>query len=149
MIEITRMAESHIDQVYEIELTCFSIPWTKQEFFRELANKHAFYVVALENGAVVGYGGMWHIINEAHITNIAVGEICRGQGVGRMILNALIDEAEKREMIGLTLEVRVTNAAAKALYEKAGFTAEGIRPGYYADTREDAIIMWKHLVSDN
>ena len=140
------MRDEHLDEVFEIEKYSFVTPWTKEALRKDIAeNERAVYLVASENGSVVGYAGMWHIINEGHITNIAVKEDCRGRGVGGKIVAGLIEEARAREMIGLTLEVRISNIAAQRLYSKFGFAPEGFRKSYYEDTREDAVIMWKYL----
>ncbi len=148
MIKTEKMTLAHLMQVYEIELDCFTIPWTKNDFIKEISeNKMAIYVVAVdtETDNVVGYGGMWHIVNEGHITNIAVSPKHRQRGVGKIILSRLVEIAEEKEMIGLTLEVRVGNSAAMKLYSSFGFKVEGLRKNYYVDTKEDAIIMWKEL----
>ena len=151
MIKICDMEAEHLDGVYAIELNSFSIPWSKDELRKELSNKHAVYKVAKireANGPVntlAGYIGMWHIVNEGHITNLAVDEPYRRMGVGSLLLEALIDLAVEQEMIGLTLEVRMANAAAQRLYTKYGFKPEGIRKNYYSDTKEDAVIMWKYF----
>ena len=88
---------------------------------------------------------MWHVVNEGHIINVAVKEEKRRKGVGALLIKKLIEIALEKEMIGLTLEVRISNTAGQRLYHKFGFKAEGIRRKYYADTGEDAIIMWKYL----
>ena len=146
MIEILDMELSHLDAVYDIECGTSAIPWTKNDLRKEVTdNKHAQYKVASIDGIIVGYAGLWHIVNEGQITNIAVSEKYRRRGVASKLVEALIDMAREKEMIGLTLEVRVSNIAALNLYEKYGFKSEGIRKRYYADTGEDAIIMWKYL----
>ena len=146
MIHILEMTTEHIKEVHKIEEDCFSIPWSEKSFYDELTkNKMAIYIVAKENDEIVGYGGMWHVINEGHITNIAVKKQHRKKGIGTKIINALIDIAKEKEMIGITLEVRVSNDIAKSLYKKSGFIIEGIRKEYYDDNKEDAIVMWKHL----
>lgn len=147
-MQITPMNKSHIDGVYAIEKDCFSIPWSKRAFEQELENKLAIYVVAVEDNNVIGYGGMWHVVTEGHITNIAVHRDYRRRGIGDAIVKALIKIAEEREMIGLTLEVRKSNTAARTLYRNNGFRLEGIRPEYYEDNREDALIMWKYLIEE-
>ena len=170
MIYITDMTLDHLDAVYEIEVDSFSIPWSKNDIRKEIAeNKHAIYKVALlkimgsgdESPAgcgaaphgfkIAGYAGMWHVVNEGHITNIAVDEKYRRMGVGSRLIEALMTEAREKEMIGLTLEVRIGNTAAQKLYTKYGFKPEGIRKRYYADTGEDAVIMWKYFnnIEDN
>ncbi len=149
MINIVKMAENHISDVVDIENKCFKIPWTKSSFEKEIKNnKLAVYFVALDNekNRVVGYGGMWHVINEGHITNIAVKEEYRKRGIATKIIEKLSEFAMEKEMIGLTLEVRAKNYAAIKLYKKLGFYMEGIRPEYYSDTKEDAIIMWKYFI---
>ena len=145
-IIVTDMERGHLDEVFEIEKYCFVTPWTKESLRKELdENDLAIYLVATEGGKVVGYAGMWHVINEGHITNIAVCEERRRSGVGGMLVTRLIDLAKQRGMIGITLEVRISNLAAQQLYAKFGFMAEGFRKAYYEDTREDAVIMWKYL----
>ena len=145
-MNITDMTLDHLDAVYAIETCSFSIPWSKNALRKELENKHAIYKVALiEPSDIAGYIGLWHIVNEGQITNIAVDEPYRRMGVGSRLLEAMIYLAKKRDMIGLTLEVRIGNTAAQKLYIKHGFKPEGIRKRYYADTGEDAVIMWKYF----
>jgi ribosomal-protein-alanine N-acetyltransferase len=144
------MERGFIDAVYALEERCFAIPWSKEDIRRDLTeNKRALYYAAFsrESGmdVLAGYAGMWHIVNEGHINNIAVDEPYRRLGIASRLMDTLIQAAMEREMIGLTLEVRVGNRAAMGLYHKYGFTAEGIRKNYYADTKEDAIIMWKYF----
>jgi ribosomal-protein-alanine N-acetyltransferase len=140
------MAPAHLSAVCEIEQNTFPIPWTREDFERELyENDLAVYFVATDGAAVTGYCGMWHVVNEGHITNIAVDEDRRGQGIGDMLVTALETEARARGMIGLTLEVRVGNIRAMRLYSKHGFKTEGLRKNYYADTKEDAAVMWKYF----
>ncbi|MBQ2753794.1 MAG: ribosomal protein S18-alanine N-acetyltransferase [Firmicutes bacterium] len=146
MIEIVDMNRLHIDGVLEVENSTFHIPWTRADFEKEIKeNNMAVYKVALDDGKPVGYAGMWHIVNEGHITNVAVHEDYRRQGIGERLIDALFDVANDREMIGLTLEVRISNMAAQKLYTKKGFRPEGFRKNYYQDTKEDAVIMWKYF----
>jgi len=147
MYKILPMNVKHIKQVHDIETTCFSIPWSEAAFRDELAKgERAVYAVALDEktDTPIGYGGMWHIINEGHITNIAVMPEFRRAGVGQQLLDYLLDAAKSLEMIGLTLEVRMGNEPAQKLYTKNGFKPEGIRKNYY-ESGEDAVIMWKYL----
>lgn len=145
MILIEKMDLKHIDEVHKIECECFSIPWSKTSFENEIEkNKMAIYLVVTENEKVLGYGGMWHVINEGHITNIAVSNAYRKRGICTKIIEEFVKIANLKEMIGITLEVRKSNESALRLYKKLGFLLEGIRKEYY-DDREDAIIMWKHL----
>ncbi|MBM6828675.1 ribosomal protein S18-alanine N-acetyltransferase [Anaerotignum lactatifermentans] len=146
MFEIVPMEERHIDQVVFVEESVFSIPWTKADFEREVReNNLAVYFVAEAEGRVIGYAGMWHVITEGHITNVAVLEEYRGQGVGDALMYRLEEYAMEKEMVGITLEVRMSNAPAQHLYHKHGYRAEGLRKNYYPDTHEDAVIMWKYL----
>ena len=146
-IELVKMELRHLDAVAALEEACFAIPWTRASIKKEIEdNKMAVYFVAQADGETIGYGGMWHVVNEGHITNICVAEEYRKQGIGDMLLRRLIDEAHAREMIGLTLEVRVSNGAAQRLYTRNGFKPEGIRKNYYAETKEDAVIMWLNFL---
>ena len=142
-IDIVKMDMHHLDELCVLEQECFTIPWSRESFRQEIADTAMkLYFVAEEAGKVVGYAGMWHVVNEGHITNVAVAESHRGQGIGDILVQRLIAEAHAREMIGLTLEVRMSNYAAQKLYTKNGFKPEGIRKNYYSETKEDAIVMW-------
>lgn len=147
MIQIIDMTAEHLEAVHEIDKSAFKNPWSLKDLSKEInENKHAIYKVAVtETGLVAGYAGLWHIINEGHITNIAVAAPYRRKGIADKLVEAIIASANKLEMIGLTLEVRVSNAAAISLYKKHGFKEEGIRKRYYSDNGEDAIIMWKYF----
>jgi ribosomal-protein-alanine N-acetyltransferase len=133
-----------IDAVMEVETICFSIPWSRKSFEDEIGNnENAHYVIARIEERIVGYGGMWKVLNEGHITNIAVHPELRRQRIGSFILDALLRFADGNRIDSLTLEVRESNIAARMLYEKYGFYVEGRRKAYYVDNMEDAIIMWK------
>lgn len=147
-INVGKMTEEQLDGVMDVEESSFSIPWSRRDFEKELReNNMAVYYTATEDGRVAGYAGMWHVVNEGHITNVAVHPDFRGRGIGSLLMDALEAEARKREMIGLTLEVRVGNAPAQSLYSSHGFFVEGLRKNYYHDTKEDAVIMWKYFES--
>ncbi|MEW6192265.1 MAG: ribosomal protein S18-alanine N-acetyltransferase [Bacillota bacterium] len=142
-VEITAMEPEHLDEVLAIEAVSFPLPWDRQTFlFEILLNELADYVVALSNGRVVGYGGMWLVVDEAHLTNIAVHPDFRGRGIGRRILRALIRRAAGRGLRKMTLEVRPSNRTARKIYREFGFKEKGVRKQYYRDNNEDAIIMW-------
>ncbi len=145
-IETREMRYEDLDSVMAIENACFSLPWTRGAMQEELFSLMKFYYVALINEKVVGYGGMWHVVTEGHITNIAVDPEYRHMGVGSAIVQRLMQTAEEKEMIGVTLEVRVSNTAAKNLYEKQGFVVTGKRKKYYTDNNEDAYLMWNYLI---
>ena len=142
--KIISMGLENVDEVSEVEKECFYTAWTKQDFIKEMTeNKLAVYFIAVSEGKIIGYAGMWHIIDEGHITNIAVLPEYRRHKVGSALVQKLVDTAKQRNMTGLTLEVRIGNIAAQKLYSNYGFKAEGIRKKYYSDTGEDAVIMWK------
>lgn len=142
---VLNMDLSHIDDVIIIENLSFKTPWSKDAFVAELTrNKCANYKVLMKENRVVAYGGMWILLDEAHITNIAVHPEYRGMGLGNAILEQLISEAKRNSIIAMTLEVRMNNMTAINLYKKYGFIEEAVRKNYYQDTGEDAIIMWKY-----
>lgn len=143
-INIYPFSSDCLDDIMEISTLSFPVYWSKASFQSELENKLAHYFVAKDGEKVIGYGGMWIIIDEGHITNIAVHPDYRKKGIGDLILNTMINECTKRKVIAMTLEVRASNIAAQGLYSKHGFIEEGIRKKYYEDNGEDAIIMWKH-----
>lgn len=146
------MIKKDIAQVVEIEQKSFPTPWSSYAFSCELSdNEFACYLVASpcnDSSRVVGYGGMWIIIDEAHITNVAVAPAHRGKGLGKLLLAGLFQSAGAKNARRITLEVRVSNLPAQHLYKQMGFKSVGIRPGYYMDTNEDAMIMWRDL-ADN
>lgn len=137
------MKEEDIDQILKIEELSFATPWTRQSFENELKlNQFAVYLVLEKDGEIVGYCGMWLIVDEAHITNIAVLPEFRGQKLGEAILRMIMEVAKKRGAKSMTLEVRVSNTVAQSLYRKLGFMNGGIRKNYYTDNYEDALVMW-------
>ena len=142
-VEIIPLEDCCIDDVVSISIMSFPIAWTKEAFQNELTNKFARYVVAVKDDVVIGYGGMWVILDEAHVTNIAVHPEYRGIGAGALIVEALLDICRYEKATSITLEVRRSNETAQSLYRKYGFLEEGVRKSYYEDNKEDAIIMWK------
>lgn len=143
-MKIREMTINDITQVLEIESLCFPVPWSKEAFEMEIEkNKFARYMVLELDNRVIGYGGMWMIIDECHITNIALHPDYRGRGYGNKMVEALINKAFEEGISRMTLEVRKSNLVAQRLYEKYGFISRGIRPKYYQDNDEDALIMWR------
>jgi ribosomal-protein-alanine N-acetyltransferase len=131
-----------IPAVLDIERRSFTTPWPPEAFHQELNhNRLARYTVARQGGAVVGYAGVWLMVDEAHITTFAVHPDWRRQGVGRRLMQALLIAAREMGAVHMTLEVRVSNEAAQALYQQHGFTIAGRRERYYTDDNEDAYIM--------
>lgn len=140
------MVTSDIEAVYIIECRSFSTPWSIESFHKEInENKLAHYYVVEEAGKIIAYGGMWVIIDESHVTNIAVLPEYRGKGIGNILVENMIEAARLMDVFNMTLEVRVTNESAIKLYEKHGFERSGVRPNYYKENNEDALIMWKKL----
>lgn len=131
-----------VPDVQEIEKGCFSVPWSSESFVHEITeNKCARYIVLEAAGRVVAYAGMWLVIDEAHVTNIAVHPECRGMGYGEAVTRALMQLASDTGMVWMTLEVRRSNLVAQSLYHKVGFIDVGYRKRYYEDNHEDALIM--------
>jgi ribosomal-protein-alanine N-acetyltransferase len=143
------MEEKDITQIVEIEKQSFPSPWSAYAFKCELAdNEFASYlVVTTEDNQelVLGYGGMWLIIDESHITNIAIAPEYRGKNLGELLMGGLETLAMQKGALRMTLEVRVSNEKAQTLYRKRGFIPSGIRPKYYVAENEDALIMWKEF----
>ncbi len=138
---IVPMTAAHITALAALESVCFSTPWSAAALAEELDNPHAVFRVALDAaGAVCGYVGMHHLGDEGYITNVAVSPAARRQGVARALLAALDAYAAAQALCRVTLEVRVSNAAAIALYEGAGYTRDAVRPGFYRHPTEDAAI---------
>lgn len=132
------------EEMAMIDEKCFSIPWSAESFYRELTkNKIALYVVAEVGGFVVGYMGLWRVEDEGHITNVAVLPEYRERNIASAMMTVLFETCEKNGITDFTLEVRKSNMPARCLYEKHGFRSEGVRPKYYDDNKEDAVIMWR------
>ena len=142
-ITVRPMVMTDVDGVMAVEHDSFLTPWSRSAVEEELAqNRLARYIVAVENGEIVGYAGTWLVINEAHVTNVAVSGQRRREGIGRLLMQKLMDLARENDMESMTLEVRVSNAAARHLYQQLGFVEAGIRKNYYSETKEDALILW-------
>jgi ribosomal-protein-alanine N-acetyltransferase len=139
------MSKEHILGVLEVENLSFSEPWSHEAFEGEINNSLAHYCVCLEGCKVIGYGGLWYIIDEAHVTNIAIHPQYRQKNYGKALLNALMAKALILGAHAMTLEVRESNKSAKNLYSQAGFEPYGIRKNYYTNPQENALIMWKKL----
>ena len=142
-LEIEPMRSDHIPAVLTIESVSFSTAWPANAFHNELSeNKLAHYYVGSLDGKVVAYGGIWVILEDSHITTIAVQPEYRGRGLGEQMLTHLLDEALGRGACWITLEVRETNEVAQRLYRKYGFTNVSVRRAYYSDNNENAVVMW-------
>lgn len=140
-----KMTKDDVEGVYNIEVQSFSTPWTRDSIKSELKNRLSNYIVCEIDGKIVGYIGSWIIIDEAHITNVAVDPSYRGRGIGGNLIQSLIEDCKEKYIKSMTLEVRTSNVVAQSLYKKYGFKPGGIRKEYYSDNREDAIIMWNQI----
>ena len=171
-IVIEPMQLEDLPQVRRIEKASFSVPWPRDSYRREiLNNSRAWYFVARRTGVeppppppprrfpfnlwppvpvtaedVVAFGGMWLMIDEAHITTIAVGPEYRGRGFAEALIIEMVKLSRSRGATRMTLEVRMSNRVAQNLYRKYGFVDHGVRPRYYSDDREDALIMWSEPI---
>lgn len=141
-LRVGPMTLDDIPAVHRIEEASFSVPWPDEAYRSEIqANRLASYLVVRTDDAVIAYGGIWLMVDEAHITTLAVDPAWRRQRVGGTLLLALLDLAVARRAREATLEVRLSNLPARRLYEKYGFRPVGLRPRYYSDNGEDALIM--------
>lgn len=143
---IRPMTLEDIPTILTIEEVSFPNPWTEASFTSELKDNYLarYYCLEIE-GKVVGYMGLWIIMGEAHITNIAIWPGYRGQGWGEYLLKGVMQQMYTAGIFRITLEVRVSNTSAQNLYRKLGFKPAGVRRKYYSDNQEDAIIMWASL----
>ena len=139
------MQQEDVEAVHAVSKECFSVPWSLEALKNEVCNSVANYQVAEMNGKIIGYGGLWCVLDEGEITNIAVNREYRGQGVGKTILSALIQVALQKNLVMIHLEVSSGNLAAQNLYRSLGFKQIAIRKAYYQKPTEDAIIMQYQL----
>lgn len=142
-VTLKPMKRRHLQQVLAIEEHVYTSGWSRSIFLNELLYaRDRIYLVATVGRMVVGYAGVWFTPDEGHVTTIAVHPDWQRHRIASRLLGRLLTLARDRERDAMTLEVRVSNSAAQAMYEKFGFAAEGTRPRYYADNQEDAVIMW-------
>jgi ribosomal-protein-alanine N-acetyltransferase len=145
-IAFRAMELKDIDRIHEIETKSFATPWSKEAFHNELTmNKFALYTVIEVGNEVAGYCGAWVVIDEVHITNIALLPEYRGMKLGEALLRKVMDLVKELGAKTMTLEVRVSNLVAQSLYRKLGFQEGAIRKKYYTDNLEDALVMWVNL----
>jgi len=141
------MKSQDIARVAEVERESFSAAWPATAFQREISQNSAARYIVLAGGdngkanEIIGFAGLWLMVDEAHVVTVAVGPRFRGKGYGRLLMHGLLEVARDHEMTVATLECRVSNTAARALYRQYGFYEVGVRPRYYSDNREDAVIM--------
>lgn len=141
---INKMTSDDVDGVISIEQAAYGDHhWSRESFLSEINNELArYYSLHTPEGEMVGYAGCWHILEEAHITTIAIAPDFRRRKYAEALLKRIIDDCYKEKIKYITLEVRVSNEPAIKLYAKYGFSSFGVRKGYYQDNNEDALIMW-------
>lgn len=142
IVEIVNMAETDLEEILAIEAVSFPSPWTRNMFLEELVAPVSQNIVARLEGMVAGYLDFWTFKDEVHILHIAVRPDVRRKGIASLLMEEMIRRACGRRTFSITLEVRRSNDGAIGLYERFGFKVRGIRPHYYTDTWEDALIMW-------
>lgn len=142
-MEYVRLNESHVEDIARLEKICFSDPWSVSSIGSEVNNPLSLWLVAVDGETVAGYVGSQSVLGWADMMNLAVAPSYRRLGIGEKLVNELICQLKDNKVTCLTLEVRVSNAPAIALYKKLGFSEVGRRPGYYHNPREDALILRK------
>lgn len=142
---IVPMQQSHIAQIAALETQCFSDPWSETSVRSELSNPLSLWLVAEEDGKLIGYVGSQSVAPEADVMNLAVAPEWRKKGIGRALMAALIAQLHSRGITALFLEVRISNLPAQNLYRGLGFVEVGRRPKYYVNPTEDALILRKEL----
>lgn len=143
VMQIRKMTPADVSQVAELEKLCFSDPWSENSVRSELDNPLSLWLVAVEGERVTGYVGSQTVCNETDMMNVAVHPDYRRQGIAESLVLSLVAALKAMDSHCLTLEVRASNESAKALYEKLGFIRVGLRPRYYRNPREDALILRK------
>ncbi|MCL2215524.1 MAG: ribosomal protein S18-alanine N-acetyltransferase [Defluviitaleaceae bacterium] len=145
---IVQATPQHAAAIHAIENEAFSDPWSKSSILYEINEPGSVFLVAVnENQNAIGYASMRHVLDEGHISNIAVSASYKNQGVGSLLMESLVNEARRLKITALTLEVRESNKAAISLYKKYGFVQKGVRRDFYSYPNEDGIVMWKeHLI---
>ena len=138
------MEERDIAEVVAIEEETFSSPWSADSFLQESKNKNNIYLVVEDNGEVIGYCGLWGVVGEGQITNVAVRKDNRNRGVGKIMLTKLLEIGVNQGLESFTLEVRESNKSALRVYQSLGFYSAGIRKNFYTEPTEHAVIMWLH-----
>lgn len=146
---LREMLVDDLNQVMKIENELFSPPWTKEGFFTYLTRKDAMFLVVEEKGEILAYCGLIMVLDEGDITNVAVRPDRQKEGIGHFLMDSLIRLAEQQGVTTIHLEVRTGNGTAIRLYERMGFTKDGIRKKYYTDPVEDALLMTRHGLSQD
>lgn len=143
-LRLVPLTEDDIPAILEIEKQSNGAPWSERSFRNELQHPYGIFLVAKKLSAVVGYAGAWLVVDEGHITTVAVDPLHRRQGIGRTLTLEILKRCRERGMLCSTLEVRASNEPAIKLYEALGYVTTARRKGYYPDNQEDALVMWLH-----
>ena len=142
-VEIRVADIGDLEQIHYCENSSFELPWSYAMLYDDIIeNENTVYLVVVKDGQIIGYGGMWIIFDEAHITNVCILPGFRGNGYAYALMRELIHVSKEHGATAMSLEVRVSNKAALKLYKKCGFTIHGIRKRYYSNNGEDAYVMW-------
>ena len=144
-MEIRKMNLQDAPAVAQLEIACFSDPWSENSIATELNSRLSYWLVAVEDGEVVGYIGSQSVLGESDMMNVAVHPDHRRKGIAQSLVQTLSMDLKERNNVCLTLEVRASNESAIALYEKLGFQQVGLRKNYYRNPKEDALILRKPL----
>ena len=143
------LKKEYLDSLKSLEDLCFTSGWSRKMFEADITNPNAYYVLCIDGENVIGYCGLYSVLDEADITNIAVHPDYRKKGIATQILHKIFNYCNEKSITNLNLEVRKSNINAIKLYEKNGFEIVGIRKNYYPDNREDAYLMTKHTKEVN
>ena len=143
MLVFRKIEKQDAKDLGELANQVFTMPWSENAFAHLAEDKDSIFIVALEDDTLIGGCGLTHIGLEGDIHNVMVTSKYRGRGIATQMMTVLLEEGQKQGIEEFTLEVRVSNAAAIKVYEKMGFVSEGIRPRFYEQPVEDAMIMWK------
>ena len=141
MITIQEMQLDDLEQVVEIEQQNFSVPWTENGFFSFLLRSDTLFLVAKEEDRILGYMGIMMVLDEGEITNVSVAQTARHRGVGRLLVQTMLDKMRRAGLNMIHLEVRKSNTPAIRLYEQFAFVQDGERKNYYEEPTEDAVLM--------
>lgn len=142
-MEYVLMQPEHVAQVAELEAMCFSAPWSENSIRGELTNPLSIWIVAVQDGVVAGYVGSQSVPPESDMMNLAVAPLFRRNGIAKQLVRTLVEKLKQNSITGITLEVRSSNDSAIKLYNALGFVQLGVRPNYYFDPKEDALILRK------
>jgi len=141
---VIRKAEpGDLEQIHHCETTCFEMPWSFSMLYDDIVeNPNTLYLVVEKAGKIIGYGGMWIVLDEAHITNVCILPEYQGRGYAYRLMKELQRCSREQDACSMSLEVRVSNRTALKLYKKCGFSIHGLRKRYYSNNGEDAYVMW-------